>query len=84
MRVPIVGVRDTAANAFNRPFAVQSIGVAIRSFGTEVNRQDANNTLYTNPSDFELWYLADFDEESGDVVPVERRMISRAVDVRVE
>ena len=51
----IVSVRDTAAEAFGRPMYLQSLGVAIRSFTDEVNREDKDNQLFNHPDDFDLY-----------------------------
>lgn len=77
---PVLAVRDNAANAFNGPFVAHSVGTAIRSFAGEVKRVDANNTLNTHPADFELWYLADFDDEAGVFTAAEKRAVARAAD----
>jgi len=64
----VVAVRDRALEAFMRPFFVPAVGQAIRSFQDEVNRVDKDNAINAHPADYDLWYLADFDEESGKFV----------------
>jgi len=61
----IVSVRDTAAEAFGRPMYLQSLGVAIRSFTDEVNREDKDNQLFNHPDDFDLYELGVFDDSTG-------------------
>ena len=61
----IVSVRDTAAEAFGRPMYLQSLGVAIRSFTDEVNREDKDNQLFNHPDDFDLYELGLFDDSIG-------------------
>jgi len=61
----IVSVRDTAAEAFGRPMYLQSLGVAIRSFTDEVNREDKDNQLFNHPDDFDLYELGVFDDSIG-------------------
>jgi len=61
----IVSVRDTAAEAFGRPMYLQSLGVAIRSFTDEVNREDKDNQLFNHPDDFDLYELGVFDDSLG-------------------
>jgi hypothetical protein len=61
----IVSVRDTAAEAFGRPMYLQSLGVAIRSFTDEVNREDKDNQLFNHPDDFDLYDLGVFDDSTG-------------------
>ena len=61
----IVSVRDSAAEAFGRPMYMQSIGIAIRSFTDEVNRDDKDNQLFNHPDDFDLYELGVFDDSIG-------------------
>ena len=61
----IVSVKDSAAEAFGRPMYLQSIGVAIRSFTDEVNREDKDNQLFNHPDDFDLYELGVFDDSIG-------------------
>ena len=61
----IVSVKDSAAEAFGRPMYLQSIGIAIRSFTDEVNREDKDNQLFNHPDDFDLYELGVFDDSLG-------------------
>ena len=61
----IVSVKDSAAEAFGRPMYLQSLGVAIRSFTDEVNREDKDNQLFNHPDDFDLYELGVFDDSLG-------------------
>lgn len=79
----VVAIRDAAANAYNRPFVVPHTGLAIRSFGQEVNRNAPDNLMYSNPSDFELFELGTFDEETGSLSSCAPRSLARGVDHRV-
>lgn len=82
MLLKIVSVKDSAAQAFNRPFFVPATALAIRSFKDEVNRVDASNDMNRHPDDFELYELAEFDDATGVVVPLERPvMVARAKDM---
>lgn len=67
MRLMLFAVRDVRANCYMNPFAVDSIGRAMRSFEDEVNRPAEDNPLYKHPGDFELWQLGTFDTQSGEV-----------------
>lgn len=78
----VVAVKDSAIQAFGRPIYVPHIGAAIRSFSDEVNRNAPDNQLYAHPDDFELVYLADFDDESGRYEAVDVRVLSRGKDVK--
>ena len=76
-----VAIKDSAVQAFNRPFFVPSTAVAVRSFMHEVNRQAEDNAMYWHAEDFELWVVGAFDDEAGEFVPAERRCLARAKDV---
>lgn len=61
----ICSVFDKQAEAFGRPIFVPAKGLAIRSFIDEVNREDAQNSMYMHPDDYILYYLGDFDDGDG-------------------
>jgi hypothetical protein len=61
----IVSVRDRAADAFGRPFVVPSVGMALRSFSDEINRDAADNQMFHHSDDFDLYELGTFDESTG-------------------
>ena len=58
-------VRDEALQAFTRPFFVNSLGLAIRSFEDECNRKSDDNAMANHPKDFSLWHVGSYDEETG-------------------
>src|SRR5688572_15083222 len=65
MNLVCVCVRDVCANVFMSPFFAQSVGSAMRSFESEVNRVAEDNMLYKHPRDFELYQLGTFEPTSG-------------------
>lgn len=65
MKLVLCTVKDRAADAYGRPMFVPSVGVAIRSFTDEVNRNDPENNLYNHPDDFDLYDLGVFDDNTG-------------------
>lgn len=82
-KLVVVSVKDSAIDAFLRPFCVQAIGQAVRSFTDEVNRSAADNSMWQHPEDYSLWYLGTFDEETGlfeDQSSV--RMLARGQDIK--
>lgn len=81
-KLQVVAVFDSAIQAFNRPFFVPAIGMAVRSFADEVNRNAPENPMYAHPDDFWLSHLAEFDEESGTFIMVDVRVLSRGKDVK--
>ena len=65
MKMVICSIRDSAADAYGRPFFLPSVGVAIRSFTDEVNRSAEDNQIYQHPEDFDLFELGEFDDATG-------------------
>ena len=65
MKLNICSVKDRAADAYGRPMFVPSLGVAIRSFTDEINRNDPESQLFNHPDDFDLFDLGVFDDNNG-------------------
>lgn len=75
----VVAVRDSALDAFDRPFFTPSIGVAVRSFGDEIKRPDS--PMHKHPEDFELWHLGEYDDTTGRIAQApDHRQIARGKD----
>lgn len=79
MQQVIVAVRDTAIDAYNSPFVTAAAGAAVRAFRNEVNNRDSD--LHRNATDYELWQLATFDPETGDI-HMDRQRLARAIDLK--
>ena len=81
----VVSVRDDAVQAFNRPFYTVSVGQAHRSFSDEVNRKADDNPMFKHASDFSLWHLGSFDDETGRFVQFDLAIrLCNAGDVLVD
>lgn len=80
----VLAVFDSAVQAFGQPFFVPAIGAGVRSFVDEVNRAAPDNSLANHPEDYELSYIADFDDELGEFTkPADGvRVIARGKDVK--
>jgi len=61
----ICSVKDRAADAYGRPLFVPSVGLAIRSFSDEVNREATDNQMYHHSDDFDLFELGTYDDSTG-------------------
>lgn len=61
----ICSVKDRAADAYGRPLFVPSVGLAIRSFTDEVNRDAPDNQMFHHSDDFDLFELGTFDDNTG-------------------
>lgn len=77
----LCSVKDTAVQVFNRPMTVRARGEVVRSVGQEVNRAADDNQLYTHSEDFELYQLAVFDDQTGQVTPA-FELILRCKDMK--
>lgn len=75
-------VFDSKAEAWGKPFFLQSVGLAKRGFTEAAN--DASSEICKYAEDFSLWQLGTFDEQTGDLqrlpVPVS---IELAINVKV-
>lgn len=77
----VCAVRDSAMEAFLRPFFVPTTNMAARSFVDEVNRNAEDNAMYKHPDDYTLYCLGEFDEETG-IFTNDAQVIMRAKDVK--
>lgn len=77
MKLVVLSVRDLKAEVYSRPFYVGRLGEGLRSFQDEVLQGDAATSLITkHPADFQLWCLAQFDDETGQFEPDVRLVAS--------
>lgn len=65
MKYIVLSVYDRAACAFGRPIFAAAVGAAVRSFIDEVNRVSDDNPMSKHPKDFDLFKIAEFDDQSG-------------------
>lgn len=79
----VFSIRDRASSAYAQPFYMASIGAAIRAFSDEINRVDANNSLNKHPEDFDLFYLAEFDDNTGEFTGLRPEQVAVGKDVAV-
>lgn len=80
MKYKVCAVWDAKLEEYGQPFFVRAIGEAIRSFGDEVKRPDANNNLSKHPEDFTLDHLGEFDSETGELASQAPRTIAAGRD----
>lgn len=70
-------VHDSVAQFFGPPFFCKTDGEARRLFSDAC--KDTRSNLSEHPSDFALYRLGQFDDNSGDLVPVAPVLIVRGV-----
>lgn len=56
-------IRDTKGEIFNPPYFAKTHGEAERQFKTLTN--DSKSTINQYPEDFDLYYLGDYDDQTG-------------------
>jgi hypothetical protein len=71
MKQIICTVYDRAAETYGRPMFVPSIGVAIRSFTDEINRNHGDNQLFNHPDDFDLYELGEYDDQTSRITTLD-------------
>lgn len=64
----LYSIFDAKANTFCAPFECVSNGVAIRQLMDLVS--DAKTTVSKYPEDFSLYFVGDFDTDSGALLPL--------------
>lgn len=65
MDMILVSVFDRAVQSFDRPFAVRSMGEAMRVFRDEINREGSE--LAKHPTDYELHKVGVFHADNGEM-----------------
>lgn len=81
MKLVVVAVRDSAVDAFMRPFFAPSTAFAVRSFGEAV--KEPESPMFKSPQDYALFELGSFDEESGRMDNLDSpRQLVRAQDIK--
>lgn len=78
----LCSVLDKTVGAHAHPFTTHNEGTAIRDFGHAC--QDPTTSLYKSPSDYSLVLLAHFDDESGEVIPVQHKILAQATQFEKE
>jgi len=63
MQLKIYSIRDSKSEVYNQPFYKKTHGEAERDFRSLVN--DEKSTINKYPEDFDLYYLGDYDDNTG-------------------
>lgn len=79
MKVKVYSVFDSKVGSFMQPFFAMADGQAVRSFSDLA--MDGQSGCSKHPGDFELHFIGEFDDESGELLQVEKpRYLARALD----
>ena len=85
MKVGLYAVRD-AKTGFLTPTADVNNATAMRNFAHAIMNHES--LMYTHPTDYQLWYLGDFDTETGILIQPEDKtvpwLVCCATDFRKE
>lgn len=83
-KTQVLAVRDTKTDAFGRPFFSPSVGSAIRSFSDHINSKE-DSEMVKHPEDFNLYHLAEFDDETGEFLCLPRpKQVAIAADLKIK
>ena len=81
MKLELYSVFDKAVKAYMTPFFARARGEAIRSFGDAAN--DEKHQFGKHANDFVLYYIGEFDDQSGIVTRVDPERVISAIELLV-
>jgi len=80
MRLHVIATFDRITKVFGVPMFVVHTQPALRDFHNEVRRKDPKNILSTNPHDFELWKINEYDDATGMFTDHDHELLGRGSD----
>lgn len=80
MKMMIVGILDKKANVFISLEPTANLAVATRQL-TEVVNTRSESPISKWPEDFSLWHLGNFETETGEVSPLEKKRFTKKLVV---
>jgi len=82
MKHGIFSVRDSATKTYNVTFTAPTNAAAMRQFGDLA--KDENTNVYKHPTDFVLYRVASWDDDSGEMTPETLQKLAHAEDYHGE
>jgi len=80
MKTNLYTIHDKEADTWSGPYNAPNDTVLLRQINTQVNSTtDANNAWSTNPEDFDVYQIGEFDNETGDVHLQKTKLINLAM-----
>lgn len=76
----ICTIKDNAIEAFGPTFEVRAQGEALRMFKDECENPESR--INRHPEDFELFKVAMFDDQTGEMQGMKPERIARAIDIK--
>lgn len=67
MKIKMYAIYDSAAGAYLQPFFFHQDGLALRAISDCV--ADPSHNFAKHPDDYTLFYIGEFDDQTGDIVP---------------
>lgn len=68
MLLKMFSIRDAKGEVFNQPWFAKTHGEAERNFRTLASKPDSMVSQF--PEDFDLYYIGEYDDQSGKVEPL--------------
>lgn len=72
----MLAVYDVVGATYDRPFAVPSVAVGVRSFQNAL--KDPQAQISKNPSDYALYEIGAYDDQSGELISKPPQQVFRA------
>lgn len=69
MTLQVFSIRDTKAEAYMRPFFLQTKGLALRTFIELANNQGED--MHKHAGDYHLFHIGTYDDSTGKLTPLE-------------
>lgn len=70
MKSILIAVRDQKSVMFAQPVTAPTRGIALRSWGDQLNDpKNADGEAVKHPEDFSLWYIGEYDDNTGEITP---------------
>ena len=79
MKVNLYAVYDSGSCVYDGPVPAQTDAVAMRNFANLAG--DLNTSIGKNPEYFSLWCVGTWDDASGSVEHIEKKVLCHAQDV---
>lgn len=68
MKKQMFSVFDSKSGIYSQPFTSINLGTALRDFSAACN--DKGTELHKYPLDFSLMHIAEFDDDTGTITPI--------------
>lgn len=79
MKLMVCSIMDSSVGVYSPPMVFRTKGEAIRSFTDAV--KDNNLPFNKHPEDYRLWFLGEWDDNSGLLTPMKPEPILGAAEV---